>query len=38
MFGRPFINRQHMRAAQSAGYLIYSEADFEVFRPAEATR
>ena len=27
-----------MRAAQSAGYLIYSEADFEVFRPAGATR
>jgi len=27
-----------LRAAQSAGYLIYSEADFEVFRPAEATR
>ena len=27
-----------MRAAQSAGYLIYSEADFDVFRPVEATR
>ena len=27
-----------LRAAQSAGYLIYSEADFEVFRPAGATR
>jgi len=29
-----------LRAAQSAGYLIYSEpeADFEVFRPAKATR
>ena len=27
-----------MRAAQSAGYLIYSEADFEDFRPAGATR
>ena len=27
-----------MRAAQSAGYLSYSEADFEVFRPAWATR
>jgi len=26
-----------LRAAQSAGYLIYSEADFEVFRPAGAT-
>jgi len=27
-----------LRAAQSAGYLSYSEADFEVFRPAGATR
>jgi len=27
-----------LRAAQSAGYLIYSEADFEDFRPAGATR
>ena len=27
-----------MRAAQSAGYLIYAEADFEDFRPAGATR
>ena len=27
-----------MRAAQSAGYLIYSEADFQDFRPAGATR
>ena len=27
-----------MRAAQSAGYLIYSDADFEDFRPAGATR
>ena len=27
-----------MRAAQSAGYLIYSEADFEDFRPTGATR
>jgi len=26
-----------MRAAQSAGYLIYSEDDFEVFRSAGAT-
>ena len=27
-----------MRTAQSAGYLIYSEVDFEDFRPAGATR
>jgi len=27
-----------LRAAQSAGHLIYPEADFEVFRPARATR
>jgi len=27
-----------MRAAQACRYLIYSEADFEVFRPAGATR
>ena len=27
-----------LRAAQSAGYLIYSEADFEDFRPAGAKR
>ena len=27
-----------MRAPQSAGYLIYSEADFEDFRPTGATR
>jgi len=26
-----------LRAAQACRYLIYSEADFEVFRPAEAT-
>jgi len=26
-----------LRAAQSAGYLSYSEANFEVFHPAEAT-
>ena len=26
------------RAAQACWYLIYSEADFEVFRPAGATR
>ena len=31
------INRQHC-AQQSAGYLIYSEADSEDFRPAGATR
>jgi len=29
-----FINRQHCVRE----YLIYSEADFEVFRPAVATR
>ena len=27
-----------LRAAQICRYLVYSEADFEVFRPAEATR
>ena len=27
-----------LRAAQACRYLIYSEADFEVFRPAGATR
>ena len=27
-----------LRAAQTCRYLIYSEADFEVFRPAGATR
>ena len=27
-----------MRAAQTCRYLVYSEADFEVFRPAGATR
>ena len=27
-----------LRAAQACQYLIYSEADFEVFRPAGATR
>jgi len=27
-----------LRAAQTCKYLIYSEADFEVFRPAGATR
>jgi len=27
-----------LRAAQAAGILIYSEADFEVSRPAAATR
>jgi len=27
-----------LRTAQSAGYLIYSEADFKVFGPAAATR
>ena len=27
-----------LRAAQAFRYLIYSEADFEVFRPAVATR
>ena len=27
-----------LRAAQTCRYLIYSEADFEVFRPTEATR
>jgi len=27
-----------LRAARSAGYLSYSEADFEVVRPAGATR
>ena len=30
--------RQHLRAAQTCRYLVYSEADFEVFRPAGATR
>jgi len=30
--------QQALRAAQSAGYLSYSEADFEIFRPAGATR
>jgi len=27
-----------LRAAQTCRYLVYSEADFEVFRPAGATR
>jgi len=27
-----------LRAAQTGRYLVYSEADFEVFRPAGATR
>ena len=27
-----------LRAAQICRYLVYSEADFEVFRPAGATR
>jgi len=27
-----------LRAAQACRYLIYAEADFEVFRPARATR
>ena len=27
-----------LRAAQSCRYFVYSEADFEVFRPAGATR
>jgi len=27
-----------LRAAQICWYLVYSEADFEVFRPAGATR
>jgi len=27
-----------LRAAQTCWYLVYSEADFEVFRPAGATR
>jgi len=27
-----------LRAAQTCRYFVYSEADFEVFRPAGATR
>jgi len=30
--------RQHIACSASRRYLIYSEADFEVFRPAGATR
>ena len=33
-----YIYPAALSAADSAGYLIYSEADFEVFRPAGATR
>ena len=33
-----FLLPAALRAAQACRYLIYSEADFEVFRPAGATR
>jgi len=33
-----FYYRQHCTQRKPAGILIYSEADFEVFRPAGATR
>ena len=32
------LHYYRLRAAQACRYLIYSEADFEVFRPAGATR
>jgi len=38
LYKRPGLLPAALRAAQACRYLVYSEADFEVFRPAGATR
>jgi len=38
LFGSVQLLPAALRAAQICRYLVYSEADFEVFRPAGATR